>query len=71
MDTGEGKQSEIASRLDEVVAQVDQLRVDLEDRITVQMWKYKGSNVFSPGLGSGEFCVWMGEPTVRQIYLSV
>ena len=52
MDTGEGKQSEIASRLDEVVAQVDQLRVDLEDRITVQMWKYKGSNVFSPsGLG--------------------
>ena len=72
MENSESKQVAFDSRLDDLASLVDGLRVDLEDRITVQMWKYKGSNVFSPsGLGSGEFCIWIGEPnSTLKIYLS-
>ena len=69
---GEAKQRDIESRLTQAVTDISAIRTDLEDRVTVQLWKYKGSNHFNPAnLDSGEFCIWIGSPNnTLKIYLS-
>ena len=54
---GEAKQREMDSRLTQAVNDIAALRGDLEDRITIALWKFKGYNLDPTTLGGGDFTI--------------
>ena len=54
---GEAKQREIESRLTQAATDIAALRADLEDRITVALWRFAGYDIDPMTLKSGEFCL--------------
>ena len=54
---GEAKQREIESRLSQAATDIAALRADLEDRITVALWRFAGYDIDPNTLKSGEFCL--------------
>ena len=57
LDASEAKQAVFASQLDDMTTHIADLRTDLENRITVSLWRFVGYDVDPTTLGSGEFCL--------------
>ena len=57
LDASEAKQAVFASQLDDITTHIADIRTDLENRITVSLWRFVGYDVDPTTLGSGEFCL--------------